>query len=667
VNTIAKLQLHDLTITHDAAGGTVSLARGDGKISALRASAVLVVDGVETTVDLLAGASSTLTARAGRRTFALVRGGVGFATRWSLSVAADDPWLDIQVAVTAGENAVEIREIRAIDAAWAGTHLAGETAAARWWVTPASAWDPPGTRPLSGPVHDDDTRALAYDLACAFAPSGRALTIGHVLPTRWGNRIEADATGVRVISALRVPVAAHASLLSDACLIDVQRPVLTTVADIARKCRGRRTVAEAREHSGWSTWDFFTDKIVEADVHTALAAIKARPKIAKKLRYIVVDDFWQEKTGDWNPGKRFGSIENTAKAIADAGFLPGIWTAPFFADRDSELLRDHPDYAMRLDDGRLYAHCMGCDPPWGDRIFLDPTHPGVREHLGQLYRKLYGWGFRYFKTDFLADPIAHEFDGDRMKWRGKLIFHDPRIGLVRGHRACMETIRAAIGPDSFWLGCGSLFASGAGVMDATRISGDLRVHYPNLLICARSAIFNTNLHGGPFLADPDFSVFRGRDTAIMPIGLEVAPEGKKPYDRLKGDSGPVFDLAEARLWAAILILSGGLVMLSDRIDGLNAEGIRIVETLLELSGGEPAVPGDLFTPMPTVWTTVRDGKPLALVANWADTAGKVQIPAGTMIADGTAMLEVWSGKAFTWKAGAEVALPAHGHLLLRLR
>jgi hypothetical protein len=266
---------------------------------------------------------------------------------------------------------------------------------------------------------------------------------------------------------------------------------------------------------------------------------------------------------------------------------------------------------MRLTDGRLYAHCMGCDPPWGDRIFLDPTHPGVREHLTSLYRRLYAWGFRYFKTDFLADPIAHEFDGERMKWRGQLQFHDPAIGLVRGHRACMEAIRAAIGPDSFWLGCGSLFASGAGIMDATRISADMRVHFTNLLMCARSAIFNGNLHGGPFLADPDFSVFRGRDTAL-PHGLEVPAEGKKPYDRLKADTGPVFDLAESRLWAAVLIMSGGLVMLSDRLDGLNAVGLAIVETLLAHCGGEPAIPADLFAPLPAVWTADRDGRPYAL-------------------------------------------------------
>jgi hypothetical protein len=29
------------------------------------------------------------------------------------------------------------------------------------------------------------------------------------------------------------------------------------------------------------------------------------------------------------------------------------------------------------------------------------------------------------------------------------------------------------------------------------------------------------------------------------------------------------------------------------------------------------------------------------------------------------MQDVWTGKAFTWKAGASVTLPAHGHLLLR--
>nr|MBA3845420.1 hypothetical protein [Planctomycetota bacterium] len=319
--------------------------------------------------------------------------------------------------------------------------------------------------------------------------------------------------------------------------------------------------------------------------------------------------------------------------------------------------------ALRLDDGQIYTHCQGCDPPWGDRAYLDPTHPGVREHLSALYRRLHGWGFRYFKTDFLTDAVSAEYPGERAKFRGRIRYHDAGAGLVRAHRACMETIRAAIGPESFWLGCGTHFASGAGLMDATRISSDMRVHHPNLVLCARSAILHFHLHGGPFLIDPDFAVFRGRETTL-PGGLEVPPDGTKPYALRTPDSGPTFDRDEARLWAAVIIMSGGLVMLSDKLDGLNEDGIAIVETVLSHAGGEAARPIDLFTPMPRIWLARRAASTWLLMANWSDESAAIGLPEDLALPTGPA-IDVWSGELCESAATRSFTLPRHGHRLLR--
>lgn len=656
--------LHDAVLRFDPVAGTVDIRRGGRELRGIRASATVPVDGVDRTVSLLGGEPLVVAEMPRLRAVVRTRH-EGFTAEWTASVAAGDPLIEISVTLLAEGRAIRPREVRPLEAAWSASALAGETAQARWWVWGSCGWDRPGTRPLTGVAHADDTPTIAYDIAAAYAPSGAAVTLGHVLPSRWMNRIDADGAGVAVRVCVEAAIDAGASLRTDRLLLDLTRPVTEALADIGGRHRGRRTADESHEHWGWNTWDFFTDKVTERDVDQALVAIKAKPWLASKLRYVIVDDFWQDTTGDWNPGARFGSIERAATSIAAAGFVPGIWTAPFFADRHSQVLRDHPDWVLRTTDDKEYTHCMGCDPPWGDRCYLDPTHPGVREHIFQLYRKLHRWGFRYFKTDFLANAISWAYPGESEKWNGKVKVHDPSLGLVRGHRACMEAIRAAIGPESWWLGCGTHFATGAGLMDSTRMSGDIRVYWANLLICARSAAFNSFMHGNGFILDPDFAVFRGRDT-VLPGGLELAPLGTKPYVRGQGDGGPTFSLAEAQLWASVIIMCGGAVTLSDRMDGLNEAGLGIVRTLLEHGGGAAALPLDLFEPMPRIWRKRRAGETWLMLANWDDEGvRRIAVPDDAGVAEGAELVEVWTGERTRFRRGMAVEIPAHGHRLWR--
>ncbi len=506
------------------AAGTLSLVRGGRHLHGILAHAVVRVAGELRRIDLRAQATLFDGERGDIRR-ALVQADHGsLSSELQIEIQSGDPWIRVVVLLRAIGAPVTIEEIHPCSLQWSRTHLASEVPAARWWVTPVNGWDRPGTRPLGGATHPDDCPTTAYDIGGAYAPSGSALTFGHILPTRWINRIDADVHGVAVRSTVGVTVPANGTLTSDPLLLDPVRGILDALGSLTARHQGRRQPAESASHWGWNTWDYHTDKMVEGDVERAITAIKAHPWMASRLRYLIIDDAWQDLTGDWQPGSRFGSIQRAATTIAAAGFTPGIWSAPFFVDRHSQLMAAQPDLALKLKDGQYYSHCMGCDPPWGDRIYLDPTHPGVPEHLYRLYRRLAHWGFGYFKTDFLHNAISPVFPGDQARYRDQIRYHNPGLGLVRAHRSCMEAIRAAIGPDAFWLGCGTHYASGAGLMDATRISGDMRVHYPNLLICARSVIFDFHIHGGAFLLDPDFAVFRGRDT-VLPGGLEVAAEG----------------------------------------------------------------------------------------------------------------------------------------------
>jgi len=661
---ITECQLHQTRVSFDAERGRVTIRRPHATLQEVQAGCTFRHGAQLSERSLLLGGAAHLDERGDQQRLVITVDHGLVRSEWSLALVKGEHVLVIGVRLVEPTVALQIETISAFQVQWVHTHLEVELPTARWWVFPSSAWDRPGTRPLVGAPDPEDCAAIAYDIGGAYAPSGRALTLAHLLPGQWMNRIDASEESLQVVSTIGIRLPARGTMSSDPLRLDLERPITTALAAIGEQHRGRHQAADSAQHWGWNAWDYFTDKVVEADVAHAVSVIASHDWMRPSIRFVVVDDFWQDRVGDWQPGTRYGSIHRSIAAIRDAGFTPGIWTAPFFADRTSQLLTEHPEFALKLRDGQLYSHCMGCDPPWGDRCYLDPTHPGVVAHIFALYRRLYDWGLRYFKTDFLTNAIASEFPGESQKYRGQIVYHNPSYGLVRAHRTCMEAIRSAIGPDSFWLGCGTHYSSGAGLMDATRISADMRPNYSSLLSCAKSAIFNFHLHGGAFLIDPDFAVFRGRETSL-PGMLEIPAEGTKPYDRYRGDTGPTFNLIEARLWASVLIMSGGVLMLSDRLDGLNDQGLAIVRTLLEHGGGTSAVPIDIFASLPSIWRKRHRQSTYLLVVNWSDSATVVSLPEGSELPEGAALTEIWSGATTRYARGLSISLPAHGHQMLR--
>lgn len=61
------------------------------------------------------------------------------------------------------------------------------------------------------------------------------------------------------------------------------------------------------------------------------------------LRVFQLDDGYQMEWGDWKPKPSFPEdMSEIRKKIDEAGFIPGIWLAPFSADLNAELVREHP-------------------------------------------------------------------------------------------------------------------------------------------------------------------------------------------------------------------------------------------------------------------------------------------------------------------------------------
>lgn len=122
---------------------------------------------------------------------------------------------------------------------------------------------------------------------------------------------------------------------------------------------------------------------------------------AKKLgfKWVTLDDGWQNNVGDWalDP-KKFPNGDKDMKALVDRihaeGFRAQLWWSPLSAVADSDLLKEHPNYALLNKDGSRRKIS------WWNSDYLCPADKDVIEYHVALVRKiLVDWGFDGLKLD----------------------------------------------------------------------------------------------------------------------------------------------------------------------------------------------------------------------------------------------------------------------------
>jgi alpha-galactosidase len=121
----------------------------------------------------------------------------------------------------------------------------------------------------------------------------------------------------------------------------------------------------------------------------------------KKLGFtwVTLDDGWQNNVGDWalDP-KKFPNGDADMRALVDRihqeGFRAQLWWSPLSAVPDSQLLHQHPDYALLNEDGSKRKIS------WWNSFYLCPADKSVVEYHNALVRKiLVDWGFDGLKLD----------------------------------------------------------------------------------------------------------------------------------------------------------------------------------------------------------------------------------------------------------------------------
>jgi hypothetical protein len=307
--------------------------------------------------------------------------------------------------------------------------------------------------------------------------------------------------------------------------------------------------------SGWCSWYFYYQEINEDEVK------RNANWIAENLKdygadYVQLDDGWQGtghglgENRDWTTiDKRFPSgMDRLARHIKSLGLKPGIWLAPHGQSNEAVVKSNHGVFMLKPDG-------TSASSTWEGKYLVDPSTPESQQYLKNLFSTLAGWGYEYFKID--GQPIViREYRNKKDSMKNP---SDDTDGL---YRDTLESIRSAIGPDRYLLGCWVVPLEGVGLMNGSRIGADVLPNWDGFKFALRATMEYYFLHNIAWYADPDVLVVRS------PLPLE-----------------------QARAWATLQGLTGQAVLTSDRLMDLSAER---VELLRRVYPAVDVVPMDLF-------------------------------------------------------------------------
>ena len=354
----------------------------------------------------------------------------------------------------------------------------------------------------------------------------------------------------------------------------------------------------------------------------------------------LIDECWDmNKWGDFEVNSKFpDGMKWVADQISSAGYIPGIWTAPFLVDKGSNIVDNHPEWLLKNSKGSLCTFNMNDI----DHNILDLTYPGVCEYLEEQFRKISrDWGFRYFKFDFMRSVFL---DTDQQ-------FYDRTSTSLEAYRKGLEAIRRGTGNDAYISVCGGHYGASLGIANTQRSGSDVKSQWNRTeLPKYRQNILRTWM-SGLWHVDPDAMMVRRQATA-------------NPDDK-RGLTPGLFTDDEAFTNTVNQFIGGNLVTFTEdfaRID----EDRKLLYRHVIPSVSSSSVPIDVFNVRcPEVMLTrisprcekLDDWNMLSII-NWGDEEKEYSIQAdnritGNLKGDRFLIYDFQSMKILGWISGNE--------------
>lgn len=143
----------------------------------------------------------------------------------------------------------------------------------------------------------------------------------------------------------------------------------------------------------WCAWGYEREFSLPL-VHGTLDKVKELG-----LRWAVLDDGWQRRTGDWTPDPaKFPQGEADMKALVNdihaRGLKARLWIAPLAVAPGSDELHDHADMLLLNEEGAVQ------NITWWNSFYLCPAYAKTQRRIFALVTKIIGeWGFDGLKVD----------------------------------------------------------------------------------------------------------------------------------------------------------------------------------------------------------------------------------------------------------------------------
>lgn len=359
---------------------------------------------------------------------------------------------------------------------------------------------------------------------------------------------------------------------------------------------GKSMGARVRERapSGWCSWYHYFALITEKAFRANLEEMKKRrDDVGVEVfqlddGYCVVGD-WLE----WNEKFPSGGLK-LAQDIAHAGFIPGIWVAPFICARGSRLFREHQNWLLKNDKGKPLL--VGINPWWRGKAFyaLDLTNPSALGYVERVMKQIKEWGYKFVKIDFVYAALL---PGKR--------YNPAKTGL-QAYRDGLRVIRESLGDDVFLLGCGAPLLPSVGMVDGMRVSADVAQYWKSRI--------TRLIAGAPF--DP--SAENAVHGTICRSAMHKRWWLNDPDCLLVRKAKSLLTIEEVQTLATTIFLSGGQLLISDDMTALAGDRWEIIRACIPQLG-KSARPLDLFTnENPTFYYLPLPDRDRALLAiiNW---------------------------------------------------
>ncbi|MDR2159549.1 MAG: alpha-galactosidase [Treponema sp.] len=324
---------------------------------------------------------------------------------------------------------------------------------------------------------------------------------------------------------------------------------------------------------GYESWYNHYNNINEGLILDDLEALGRTGNLIK-LRYLdrgkpavfQIDDGWQRAVGEWetDEGRFPRGLASLAAKIEAAGFIPGLWIAPFLVTRRSRIFTEKPAWVLREKKGGSGGRPVsaGFNPLWDGRYFcLDLSRDEVLEYLdGLMDRAINGWGFRYLKLDFLyAGFLSGNFAGGG----------SPHEHYERACTILCARKKTAAGLPLAYLGCGAPLGPSYRHFPLSRIGADTREEWdwglakflghvgrPGAFLNLEDTIGRSFMDGTVYLNDPDVIFLRGKNCRL--------------------------NANEKELIAMVNFLLGGQIMFSDDPGALTGEDLALTKRISAL-------------------------------------------------------------------------------------